>query len=136
AYSSSLPPSHVRGFVDRGADLLIGAAAADVGDLSIDVGIGRLRLRFEQRRHRHDHPALAVAALRHIVIDPGLLDLGETAVVGEPFDGDDLFALGGARRERAGPRRSAVNVHRAGAALGNAAAVFGTGQTDVLPDRP
>src|SRR5712691_10234510 len=68
-----------RSGVDRRAHLLEGAATADVGDVGVDVGIGRFRLVLEQRRHRHDHPALAIAALRHVVIEPGLLHLVQRA---------------------------------------------------------
>src|SRR5947207_15573581 len=46
------------------AHLLEGAAAADVGDGIIDIGVGRLRPVLEQRRDRHDHAALAITALR------------------------------------------------------------------------
>ena len=38
--------------------------------------------------------------------------------------------------KRAGARRHAVDVNGAGAALRDAAAVFGAGQADVFPDRP
>src|SRR5258707_4507242 len=69
-----------RSGVDRRAHLLVGAATADVGDVGVDVGVGRFRLVLEQRRHRHDHAALAIAALRHIVIEPGLLHLDEQVV--------------------------------------------------------
>src|SRR5262249_36839275 len=58
--------AHVRSHVHRGADALVGAAAADVGHRLVDVGIGRLRLFREQRRRRHDLPRLAVPALRDI----------------------------------------------------------------------
>src|SRR5438309_1396042 len=63
-------PLRVRGGVNRGAHLLECAAATDIGDRIVDIGIGRLRLVLEQRRHRHDHAALAIAALRHVVVDP------------------------------------------------------------------
>ena len=60
--------------VDGRADALVGAAAADVaGHRGVDVGVGGLRLRGEQRRGRHDLAGLAVAALRHVELDPGLL---------------------------------------------------------------
>src|SRR5215471_12897830 len=73
-FMASSPRSSVgRSSVDAGAHLLIGAAAADIGDRLVDVGVGRLRLLLEERRHRHDHAALAVAALRNIVVDPRLL---------------------------------------------------------------
>src|SRR5258708_5635027 len=50
-----------RGGVDRLADLLEGATAADVGDRLVDILVGRLRFLGEQCRDRHDHPALAIA---------------------------------------------------------------------------
>ena len=80
--------------MDGLAHLLEGAAAANVGDLVIDVSVGRLRLFFEQRRNRHDHTALAIAALRHVMLDPGLLYLVQRAVLGKAFDRGDLLAVG------------------------------------------
>src|SRR5260370_2526242 len=68
--------SCVRGCVNCLAHLLIGTAAADVGDLAVDVVVAGFRLVLQQHRHGHDHSALAVAALRHVVIDPGLLSAG------------------------------------------------------------
>src|SRR5690349_13094652 len=55
----------LRGHVDRLAHLLEGAAATDVGDARVDLGVGRPGIGLQERRHRHDHPRLAVAALRH-----------------------------------------------------------------------
>ena len=75
------PPLRVRRGVDRRADLLEGAAPADVGDLasmSASVGFG---LFLSSSADRHDHAGLAVAALRHVVIDPGLLHLVQHAVL-------------------------------------------------------
>src|ERR1700674_1363630 len=63
--------SHVNGLTH----LLQGAAAADIGDRTVDFGIGRLRLFAEERGDRHDHARLAIAALRHVVIEPGPLHL-------------------------------------------------------------
>ena len=59
--------------LDRGAHARIGAAAAQVGDRGVDVGVARLGVGRQQRRRGHQHAALAVAALRHLVLDPGLL---------------------------------------------------------------
>src|ERR1019366_6724341 len=60
------PPSRVvavgRG-VDRIADALIGAAAADVRHRRVDIGVGRLGRLGQQRHRRHDLAGLAVAAL-------------------------------------------------------------------------
>src|SRR5690348_10153921 len=76
--------------VDSGADALVGAAATDIGDCIINIGIGRFRLIFEQRHDSHDHSALAVPALWNIVVDPRLLDGVESALLGKSLDGCDL----------------------------------------------
>src|SRR5262249_10786402 len=125
-----------RSGVDRRAHLLEGAATADIGDGRVDVGIGGLGLVLEQRRHRHDHPALAVAALRHVVIEPGLLHLVQRAVLRQPLDRGDLPPRGRARRHRARAHRNAVDMDGAGAALGDAAAILGTGQSDRVAQHP
>src|SRR5712672_2349018 len=126
--------SSVRGGVNGLAHLLEGAATADVGDGFINVLVGRLRLLLEKRRHRHDHSALAIAALRNFVGDPGLLHLVQGAVAGQPFDGGDLLADGFTDHHAAGAHRDAVNVDGAGSALCNAATVFRPGQANILPN--
>src|SRR5580765_8233453 len=126
----------LRDGMDRFAHLLEGAAAADVRDRGVDVRVGGLGLLLEQRLHRHDHSRLAVAALRHVVLDPGLLHLGELAALREAFDGGDLLAHRGAEREGAGAHGGAIDVHGARAALRDAAAVLGAGEPDLLADRP
>src|SRR5260370_1839441 len=128
--------SSVRDGVDRLAHLLEGAAAADIGDGFVDVLVGRLRLVLEQGRHRHDHAALAIAALRHVVGDPGLLHLVQGAFARRPLGGGDLFAGGLADRDAAGAHCDAVDMDRAGSALCNAAAGFGSGQAAIFPDCP
>ena len=52
----------------------------------------------------HEHPGLAVAALRDLVIDPGLLR-GVIAVLGQALNGDKLLAHRGRRIEHAGVSR-------------------------------
>ena len=118
------------------ADALIGAAAADVGHRLVDVGIGRLGFLLQQCGGGHDLAGLAVAALRYVYREPGFLHrmrgIGRKAL-----DGDDLVArLHGGERERAGALHLAVDVHRAGAARCDAAAVFGAGQADLFADDP
>src|SRR4029453_12092100 len=130
------PSSGVRGGVNGFTHLLEGAAAADVGDSLVDVGVSRLGLLPEQGCDRHDHAALAIAALWNVVIDPGLLHVGQYAVDRETLDRGDLLADGFADLHAAGSHRDAIDVNRAGAALGDAAAIFGAGQPDVFPDRP
>src|SRR5215471_753092 len=127
--------SGVRGGVDRLAHLLEGAAAADIGDGVVDVLVRGLRLILQERRHGHDHAGLAIAALRHVVGNPGLLYLVQGAVgTGQTFDGGDLLAGGFADGHAAGAHRHAVDMDGAGAALCNAASIFGSGQSNILAD--
>src|SRR5438445_4597616 len=132
----SLSPLYLRRGVNGLAHLLKRAAAADVGDSRVDVGIGWLRLVLQVRRHRHDHPGLAVAALGHVVVDPRFLHLVQHAAVRQALYRGDALAFGRGDGEHAGADRLAVEVHRAGAAHRDAAAVLGTGEADLLPDSP
>src|SRR6266850_2287280 len=132
-FMSNLPSG---GHVDRRADTLIGAAAADVGHRLVDVLVGRLRVLLQQRRGRHDLSRLAVAALRHVECRPCLLH-GMRAGDRKPLDGDDL--VGGLQRtdgNGAGAPHFAVDMHRAGPALRDAAAVLGAGEAHLLADHP
>src|SRR5579863_7448345 len=128
--------SNVRDGVNRLAHLFEGAAAADIGDGVVDVLVGRLRLVLEKGGHRHDHAALAIPALRDIVGDPGLLNLMQGAIAGQPLNGGDLLADGLADQDAAGTLRDSVNMDGTGAALCNATTVFRTRQADILPDSP
>src|SRR6267378_3995055 len=122
--------------VDRFAHLLEGAAAADVGDRGVDIRVRRLGFLLQERCYGHDHSRLAVAALRHVVLEPGLLYLVQRLGLREAFDRRDALARRSAHRVGARTNRGAINVDRAGAALRDAAAVFGAGQADLLADHP
>src|SRR4029077_9354831 len=89
-----MPPSRVRSGVDCLADLLEGSASANIGDGVVDVLVGWVRLFLQGRRHPYDHAALAIAALRNVVGDPGLLHLMQRAIACETLDCGDLFADG------------------------------------------
>src|SRR3954470_7409866 len=118
------------------ADALIGPAAADVGHRLIDVGVSRLGLFLEQRGSGHNLAGLAIAALRHVNRGPGLLHRMR-GIGREALDRNDLVArLHGRERDRAGALHLAIDVHRAGAALRNAAAIFRPGQADLFADHP
>src|SRR6266576_3152149 len=128
--------SSARGGVNSLTRLLEGAAAANIGDGLVDVLIGRLRLLLEQCCDRHDHSALAISALRDVIGDPGLLNLVQCAFGGQSFDGRDLLADSFADHHAARSHRDAVDMDGAGAALRNAATIFGAGQAGIFPDRP
>src|ERR1700728_2074391 len=117
------------------AQTLISATAANIGDIGVDIGIGRTGKLFEERDRGHDLPRLAVAALRNVFRNPGALH--RMAIVrGEAFDGGNLRAIKGADWHRAGAHRLAVDMHRTGAALCDAATEIRAGQTDDIAHDP
>ena len=102
----ALPPSDGGG-VDCLADALIGAAATDVGHRRVDVRIGGLRVGLQQRGGGHDLAGLAVAALRHVVLQPGDLHRMAEPVGRQALDRGDLRIADRADRHlsRIGSRR-------------------------------
>src|SRR6185503_19123838 len=75
SWRSGLGAAHLGGCgLDRGAHPDIGAAAADVArHRLIDIRITRVLVARQQRGRAHQLAALTVAALRHVVGDPRLL---------------------------------------------------------------
>jgi len=101
-----------------------------------DLKAGRLRaIGLAGHRLKTDAAGLAVAALRHLFLDPGCLD-GMRAVGREPLDSRDGGALGGAGRGDAGARDLPVKAYRAGAAQAGAAAEFRAGQSEMVAQHP
>src|SRR5690606_29204181 len=124
--------------MDRLADTVVGAAPAEVaGHRLVDVGVRRVRLALEQRDRAHDLPGLTVAALRDVLVDPGLLDLMQRAVLrGDAFDRRDLDTLERLHRKLARLHRRAVHMYRARAALPDPAAVLRADETERVPQHP
>src|SRR2546421_3225054 len=125
----------LRGAMDGRPDALVRAAATDVGHRRVDIGVRGMRILREQRRGSHDLPRLAVAALRHVFLDPRALH-GVRAVLGQAFDRSHPFAGDGGHGQHAGARRDAVQVDGAGAALGDAAAELGAGEPERVAQHP
>ncbi len=121
--------------VDRLSHPRVRAAAAQVGHRRVDVRVGRLRVLREERGGRHDHAGLAIAALRDLMLDPRFLDPVQ-ALFRQALDGDDLLADRRRCGQRTGTHRLAVDVHRAGAAHGDAAAVLRSGKVEVVAQDP
>src|SRR5258706_11160777 len=123
--------------LDSLADAHISTAAADVPRHGfVDVAVGRVRLRREQRRCGHDLAGLAVAALRHLQRDPGLLDLPAGRRLAHGLDGDDLLPRDRSYGGDAGAGPCAVDVHGAGAAKRGAAAEFRAGHPETVAQHP
>src|ERR1700722_3141290 len=85
--------SRSRSLLDGGADALIGSAGADVAvHRAVDIGVGRMRRLLQKGDGLHDLTSLAIAALGHIDLAPGLLD-GVISFRVQAFDGDDRLAI-------------------------------------------
>src|ERR1700722_628579 len=124
------------GALDGAEDARIGAAAADIAiHVANDVVAARILVGRKQRRGLHDLAGLAVAALRHLQIEPGLLQR-MVAIGRQPFDGGDALARHHGDRRLARPHRLAVEMDRAGAAHAGAAAIFRAGELEMLPHHP
>ena len=98
-----------RSLVHRCANSLIRSATADVAAKRIvNVRVARLRIFRQQRSGRHNHSHLAIAALRHLLIEPRRLH-GMVPIGGEPFDRGDISASH--RRNPRGTRASRLAIH-------------------------
>ena len=75
-----------------------------------------------QRLRSHDHAGDAVAALRCLPLDEGLLRDPRMLPTAEPFDGRDPAPGDGGNRRYSGEHRCTVDHHRTGSALPEAAA--------------
>src|SRR5471032_127524 len=123
--------------MDRGADAgVTGAAAHIAGHGAMNVGIRGLGLLAQKRRGIHDLARLAIAALRHVHIDPGLLQGMEFSILRQAFDGGDFLVADLRNRRLARPHRRAVDMYGAGAAGADAAAIFCAHQPEMIAQHP
>src|SRR5437899_1454141 len=117
------------------ADAFVRAATTDVRDGGVDIRIARMAIRGEQCHGRHDHAALAVAALRHLLRDPGLLHR-VTAVAREALDRRDVAAFRRTQREGAGTHRAPLDVYGAGSAQSRATAILRSRKSQTVAEDP
>src|SRR5690606_17256594 len=74
-----------------------------------DFLIGWTGITFYQGSGIHDLPGLAVAALRHIVLQPSFL-YRVVALIGESLDSGDLLVPNPCSRQHTGPNRCSVKM--------------------------
>src|SRR5215204_4770888 len=125
------------GFLHGAANALVGGAAAEIAaHRRVDVRIGRFAILGQEADRRHDLPGLAIAALRHVELDPGVLnrlrDFAADAL-------DRRYGLAGGIRDRRLARAHglAVQIDRAGAARRDAAApVLRAREVEEIPESP
>ena len=122
--------------MNSGTHALVSAASAQVGHGFVDVGIGRLWFSGQERRRRHEHAALAVAALRDLLFNPGLLQGAGFVGGAQGFDGVDVGSCNTGHGGNAGANGLAVFVHCASTASCDAAAEFGAGKVEGVSKNP
>lgn len=123
--------------MNRGLDSVIGAAAAEVPDHRLfDRGVVGVWVPVQESGGAHHLATLAEAALRHADRDPGFLYFPAHAVRRDSLHGGELFPPGIAHRDDARANGRAIEMHRAGAAEAEAAAVLRAGETEDVADRP
>src|SRR5262249_470401 len=90
----------------------------------------------QQRLRHHELARLAPAALRHLFVDPCLLESGELAVLGEALNRRDLLPGDLAHGRDAGVGRLPIYVHEAHRAFADAAAELRTRELQIVSERP
>src|ERR1041385_6187168 len=110
--------------LDGGPDAEVRTAPAQVSaHRLVDVSVRRVRVLVEERHGLHDLASLAVATLRHVIVDPGLLHRVQVTAGGEALNRGDLVALNVADLRDAGTPSHTVDVAGASTTEAHAAAV-------------
>src|SRR5690349_23694265 len=78
---------------------------------------------------RQDLARRAIAALKSVMLDEGLLHRMQFAAVGDAFDGGHIVTLRGHGKRQTGQHAPPVEENRTSAALAVVAAFFGAGQS-------
>src|SRR5581483_8207594 len=111
-------------------DFIIARAAAEIARHPfLDLLFARLGIFVEERFGGHDLARRADAALKAAVLDERLLQGVKLAVRGEPFNRLNMLAVAGDGESQARADQTAIDNH---AAHADAAALFGSGETDLL----
>src|SRR5438270_7301035 len=126
----------MRGLPDRGDDVHVAAAAAEVAahPLANLVVVFRVSLA-QQCRRGAELPRRAVAALEGVVADEGGLQRVQAVRARESLDGDDLLPAVHDREGEAGVVAPAVDENRAGAARSLVATFLRAGGVEGLAQR-
>jgi hypothetical protein len=123
--------------VDCFTDPDVCAASADVARHGlIYLSVGRLRIGSKQGRRRHYLSRLTVAALNDFLLEPGGLDFRPDFRFADAFDRRDFLAINHVHRRLTRSDSHTVNVDSTGAALGNAASVFGACHSEDVTKHP
>jgi hypothetical protein len=114
----------------------VGAAAANVSTHQFAnlIGSFRFALRY-QRGGRADLTGCAVAALKRVMVDEGLLELIENSICRQAFNGGDVLGIMHDCQGQARVNTPAIHQYRAGATLTVIATFFCPGKVQVITQR-
>ena len=111
----------------------MGAAAAKVDGQGVaNVWVGRRRVVVEKTGGGDDHAGDAIATLRGLLIEKGVLQRVEFVVAAQPFEGDDLIADRVTDGQGAGRYRFPIHQYFARPALRETAAEFRRVEVEVV----
>ncbi|MCY1540375.1 hypothetical protein D9M68_760100 [compost metagenome] len=123
--------------MDGGANTHIGGATADVArHRLIDISVRGCAIAFQQGHGTHDLAGLAVTALHHIKLLPGLLHRLACAALRDAFDGLDLRTDRSGHRRHARTYRLPTHMHGASTAHRHAATKLGAGELQGVAQHP
>src|SRR5262245_46712964 len=109
------------------------AAAAEIVAQRLQyLRLGGMRVDRKQRLGAHDHAVEAVAALRGLFLDEGLLHRIRPLARAETFQRHDVAPGAAFDRDHAGTRGDAVDQHGAGAAFAEPAAIFRSVEFEIV----
>ena len=123
-----------RGGLNRLHNVLVTGAAAEIaGDAVPDLLLRRVRVLLEEAVGAGDHPGRAEAALQAMMLAKGVLQRMQRAVrLRHALDRKDFGAVRLHGKHRARLHRLAVEIDRAGAAMGRLAADVRAGQLELF----
>src|SRR3569833_3839933 len=128
-YASAVSLSALPDLLDRGDDVLVGAATANVAAHQFaHIGVRGAAWLLHQRHGGHDLAGGAVAALIAVMLNEGRLHGMQIAGLAEAFDGCDFLAVERAGKGQAGIPAAAIDMHGASATLVMVAAFLGAGE--------
>src|ERR1700756_2617139 len=117
-------------------DARVGSAAADIAaHRLINILVGWFWNLGQQHRRAHNLPGLAIAALRHVQLNPRLLQ-GMRQVSGQPLDCRYVLSLRSGQRSNTRANRLSCQVYGARSAERHSTAEFCSRQSQRVPQHP
>src|SRR5215472_137642 len=122
--------------MNRSANAVVRSAATDIPRQSvINLAVAGVRIGRKEHRRSHDLPGLAIAALRHLLHQPRLLDR-MTAVFGKPFNRRDTLSGRTRNQDLTRADRIPLQNYSASAALADSTSVFRASKIEVVAKSP